>query len=1105
MSFIPKRLQEFNFVHLFNELGWDRLTVGLEKEVGGYVYKLQPVAEKKFVQVLVCLPGADGNIPPYAIRQKIERKVTEDVREHLIIFTDAAQTRQIWQWVARAPGRPTQYREVKWQQGQATELLEQKLKAIAFDLNEEHSLRVFDVAERLRGGFDRDNVTKKFYKVFQTQREAFQKFIEGIPGDDHARWYTAVVIDRLMFLWFLQEKYFLNNDKRYLRNRLDAHLAAAPAASFYKAFLCPLFFRGFAEERTETNRAVIQADFGTVPYLNGGLFAEHELEREYGEAIDIPDAAFAALFEFFDQWDWHLDERPLASGKEVNPDVLGYIFEKFVNQKQMGAYYTKEDITEYIAKNTIIPCLFDKVRADHVAAFDAHVWPLLQEDPRRYLYPAMLHGVDETYPDEIAVGLDTEAPNLLERRKLWNKPAAPSHALPTEIWRETISRHQRTRKVLGKLEAGEVRSVADLITYNLNIRQFAQDVIERCTDPALLRAFWVVLAGRLPRKSNEKFRHGLSVLDPTCGSGAFLFAALQILKPLYQACLTAMSGLLADEAIQGRPLGDKWKDIEETVERFQAGGTDRQCDYAVLKHIIVHNLYGVDIEAQATEIAKLRLFLKLVALLEPGDAIEPLPDIDFNIRAGNTLVGYASAAETERAVMGAEQQNLFTSAWDGILVRLAAVEQTYNNFQIQQVQRGGHVTAEDKRALDDQLKELEETLNHHLCREYRRDPKKPKEYKVWRDSHKPFHWYVDFYPIMSAGGFDVVIGNPPYKDLKSVGQEDTLGYTTAVTKNLYPLCMERTLLITDKVGRIGLIVPVSSISTEGYLSLQQLLNPRSGHWSSFDDRPSRLFDGLEHIQLTIHLFSNRPCESPVQYFTECIRWSSTERGQLFARLEYSNRASSTLQGTVPKISKDVEHDILAALSNKPVPLGMLDGRGGRHLVYYSRKVHNFLQVLDFIPQVYSADGSLREPSELKSLRCSTPAHAALALCVLNSSLFRWFINVYTDCRHVNKREVEAFPILENREQLVNEALWGPLARRLSESLSQNSEFRSMKFKHDHLRVQCIIPKKSKPIIDEIEINLGKHFGFSELQIDFLINYDIKYRMGLNGEEADADD
>jgi hypothetical protein len=67
----------------------------------------------------------------------------------------------------------------------------------------------------------------------------------------------------------------------------------------------------------------------------------------------------------------------------------------------------------------------------------------------------------------------------------------------------------------------------------------------------------------------------------------------------------------------------------------------------------------VDIEKQATEIAKLRLFLKLVALLEPGDEIEPLPDIDFNIRHGNTLVGYATADETEKSVKGEAQANLF--------------------------------------------------------------------------------------------------------------------------------------------------------------------------------------------------------------------------------------------------------------------------------------------------------------------------------------------------------------------------------------------------------------------------------------------------------------
>ena len=59
----------------------------------------------------------------------------------------------------------------------------------------------------------------------------------------------------------------------------------------------------------------------------------------------------------------------------------------------------------------------------------------------------------------------------------------------------------------------------------------------------------------------------------------------------------------------------------------------------------------------------------------------------------------------------------------------------------------------------------------------------------------------------------------------------------------------------------------------------------------------------------------------------------------------------------------------------------------------------------------------------------------------------------------------------------------------------------MKFKHDHLRVQCIIPKKSKTIIDRIDQELGRHYGFTDEEIDFIINYDIKYRMGWADEEA----
>jgi hypothetical protein len=96
------------------------------------------------------------------------------------------------------------------------------------------------------------------------------------------------------------------------------------------------------------------------------------------------------------------------------------------------------------------------------------------------------------------------------------------------------------------------------------------------------------------------------------------------------------------------------------------------------------------------------------------------------------------------------------------------VEQQYNNFQIQQVQKGGHITAQDKQALTDTLYELEETLNYHLAREYGVDPNRTKGYDTWKASHKPFHWFVDFYPLMAAGGFDVVIGNPPYVQLSEI-------------------------------------------------------------------------------------------------------------------------------------------------------------------------------------------------------------------------------------------------------------------------------------------------------------------------------------------------
>ena len=489
--------------------------------------------------------------------------------------------------------------------------------------------------------FDVERVTKRFYDRFQKEHTAFLKFVSGIADRADKEWYASVMLNRLMFVYFIQRKGFLDGDPAYLRNRLSRMRAAHGKDkfySFYRYFLLRLFHEalGSKERNADLERLV-----GRIPYLNGGLFEVHELEKSdrYGTNIQIPDQAFERIFDYFDQYQWHLDERPLQADNEINPDVLGYIFEKYINQKQMGAYYTKEDITEYISKNTILPFLINDARSTCKVAFEnpngPAVWDLLRNDPDRYIYPAVRHGEALPLPEEIATGLDP--PNLhelvgaspvetLELRKDWNKLAASEFGLPTETWREVVVRRKSYKEIKAKLARGEVCGINELITLDLDIRQFAQDVIENCEGPELLRALWNAI---------EK----ITVLDPTCGSGAFLFAAVDILGPLYEACLDRMETFVEDAEHSGdKDRREKFTDFRRILERVAAHPNRR---YFVYKSITLNNLFGVDIMEEAVEICKLRLFLKLAAQVDADAShdnlgIEPLPDIDFNIRVGNT-------------------------------------------------------------------------------------------------------------------------------------------------------------------------------------------------------------------------------------------------------------------------------------------------------------------------------------------------------------------------------------------------------------------------------------------------------------------------------------
>jgi len=271
---------------------------------------LSAVAHKRGMVAFRC----EGPLPDYPTRRRIERQVARSVHEHLLIFTDPEHTRQVWQWVKREPGKPLACREHTYHSGQPGDALIQKLQALAFTLEDEESLMIVDVTSRVRAGFDVERVTKRFYDRFKTEHAAFLKFIKGIPDEGMHRWYASVMLNRLMFVYFIQKKGFLDGDTDYLRNKL-ARMKREGKDRFYTGFLCPLFFEGFARKAQNRSAATNQL-LGKVPYLNGGIFQRHQIEELHGEKIRIADAAFEKVFDFFEQYQWHLDERPLRRDNE---------------------------------------------------------------------------------------------------------------------------------------------------------------------------------------------------------------------------------------------------------------------------------------------------------------------------------------------------------------------------------------------------------------------------------------------------------------------------------------------------------------------------------------------------------------------------------------------------------------------------------------------------------------------------------------------------------------------------------------------------------------------------------------------------------------------
>jgi hypothetical protein len=1077
-------LGAFDFTRLFTEeLGWDRLSNSFTIAVAGNIYTLHAVGEKRGMAAVVCEAPVGQKIPDRAIRRKIEQQVAKTYLEHLVIFTDTKRIEQIWCWARRETAKPATVTEHFWYAAATNTGFLQKLQAIAFSLAEEDSLTLVDVTSRARAAFDVERVTKRFYDQFKVEHTAFLGFISGITDVADREWYASLMLNRLMFIYFMQRKGFLNQQRDYLRERLEVcqrENGKDKFYSFYRYFLLRLFHEGLGGKARNPE---LEKLLGRIPYLNGGLFEKHPIEERCPD-IKIPDEAFTRIFAYFDRYQWHLDERPLRKDDEINPDVLGYIFEKYINQKQMGAYYTKEDITEYITKSTVIPFLFDAAKVKCKVAFEnpggPTIWDHLKDDPDRYIYPAVKHGMswdihtnsplDEhrALPAEIAAGIGD-----VSARGGWNRPASADVALPTEIWREVVARRSRYVELRQKLAAGEVREINDLVTLNLDIRQFAQDVIERCEGPDLLRAFW-------------KATEGVTVLDPTCGSGAFLFAALNILEPIYETCLSRMEAFVADldRATTGVPT-KKYEDFRATLTKVRAHPNAR---YFTLKSIILNNLFGVDIMEEAVEICKLRLFLKMVAQVDPDAkhenfGIEPLPDIDFNIRAGNTLVGFANYDDVKKAL--SSKLDLDNSL-QKISARAEDLQQIFKAFRTRQIEGDGSVPSGDKAALRMRLRDLEAELNRYLASGYGVNATNSATYENWLKSHEPFNWFIEFHGIMQGGGFDVVVGNPPYVAASKTRKiYDVRGFQTHEASDIYSWVLERSGALLGKNGRSGMIVPLSLSFSADFDSTRKLLYSQYAmNWfSSFGRIPAALFSHDVRVRNTIHLGAKGGSSSR-SMTTRLQRWFDAYRPSLIPMISYAEFRPNFWSNRIPKMERQSLISIFEShLQMQQRRLEQSTARRTtRHVLNFKKSAYNWLNYCKILPPCYDGNGARIEHTKFGQIYFNEAEDLDVSMLIANGKIMLIYWFAIGDDFDVTRWNFTEFPLSMSQFSSAQKAALRSLVVNLEAAMVENVQYKMNAGKKvgNYNLARCrIVTDKSDKIIADV-MGLGEYWDDIEL-------------------------
>ncbi len=820
-----------------------------------------------------------------------------------------------------------------------------------------------------------------------------------------------------------------------------------------------LFFEVLSEKENERSED-IKAKYPNIPYLNSSLFDKSIIEKQTFTIESLKDRyemklfpstvlkdsagrklsgsmkTLEYLFRFLDSYNFASVSNEIVQKDNkqiINAAVLGLIFEK-INGYQEGAHFTPSFITMYMSRESI--------RAAVVEKFNAKMnWNCKD-------FESLKEEID--FKDKEKREKYNEIVNSL---RICDPAVGSGHFLVSAL-NEIIS-IKHDLKLLNYLDGSRIRD------YSLYIENDELIVIEDETD--------------------EIFSYRLNE--------------------------------------NGKPI-NKLQQVQMAL--FHEKVT-----------IIENCLFGADINQKSVMICQLRLWIELLKnayYKEPDySELETLPNIDINIKCGNSLISRfdlndkssKTKADAKIIPLYKEAVSKYKNVTDTRSKNKVKIElENYKN-QLKGLMLSR--TPKEQQLIDnrDKLRELtsqNEIFKAHNSKEVEKEYAKKVEFLTTQINNlekeiedlksnpiykNAIEWRYEFPEVLDDDGnyigFDVVIGNPPYgislsNEYKKYFQNS---YESAQTREIeengqsiklkgsldtFSLFIEKGFRLLQINAQLTFIVPLAITSSDSMTSLHNILlnNCETIYVSTYSNRPNKIFPHADQRVAIIAFAKNM--KKTTRLFTTKVnkRYTETPPEEVIKKLEFVNSIDFIKNGRFPKVGTEIELSILNKLFNIKTNLKDLIVKKGEPIYYRTSGGRYYNIVTNF------ATGSTQEVPFFTSKEYQNILGA-----LLSSNLYYWFLHIYSDNLHIKLFELELLPIpikelIHKKSEIEN------IYKDYLIDLQKNSKIKQVNYSHVS-EYREYYARKSKHLIDKIDLAIQEAYGLNDDEINFLINYDLKFR------------